>query len=109
ALANYEAIRAPNALKAESQSQNGSNGDNGNGGNRNGGNGNGNHGEGGNNGNGNPNENGRGAMPLARMCVSRLREMSTAQLQRDRRSCSALTWWNSHKRTIGVDAAFAMT
>ncbi|GJT21375.1 reverse transcriptase domain-containing protein [Tanacetum coccineum] len=22
---------------------------------------------------------------------------------------SALTWWNSHKRTIGVDAAFAMT
>ncbi|GJY48228.1 hypothetical protein Tco_0438184 [Tanacetum coccineum] len=22
---------------------------------------------------------------------------------------SALTWWNSHKRTIGVDAAFSMT
>ncbi|GKE29532.1 putative reverse transcriptase domain-containing protein [Tanacetum coccineum] len=22
---------------------------------------------------------------------------------------SALTWWNSHKRTVGVDAAFAMT
>ncbi|GJW99579.1 hypothetical protein Tco_0183493 [Tanacetum coccineum] len=21
---------------------------------------------------------------------------------------SALTWWNSHKRTIGVDAAYAM-
>ncbi|GKC18704.1 hypothetical protein Tco_1020854 [Tanacetum coccineum] len=22
---------------------------------------------------------------------------------------SALTWWNSHKRTVGVDAAYAMT
>ncbi|GKD94284.1 hypothetical protein Tco_1374121, partial [Tanacetum coccineum] len=41
ALANYEATRAANALKAESQSQNGSDGDNGNCGNGNGGNGNG--------------------------------------------------------------------
>ncbi|GJV34099.1 reverse transcriptase domain-containing protein [Tanacetum coccineum] len=43
ALANYEATRAANALKAKSQSENGNDGDNGNGGNRNGGNGNGNH------------------------------------------------------------------
>ncbi|GKG65271.1 hypothetical protein Tco_0673202, partial [Tanacetum coccineum] len=47
---------AANALEAENQSQNGSDGDNGNGGNGNGGNGNGGNGDGGN---GNPNENGR--------------------------------------------------
>ncbi|GJR62461.1 reverse transcriptase domain-containing protein [Tanacetum coccineum] len=73
ALAAYEATRAANALEAENQSQNGSDGDNGNGGDRNGENGNGR--------NGNPNENNRDA--------------------------SALTWWNSHKRTIGAEAAFA--
>nr|GEX11182.1 putative reverse transcriptase domain-containing protein [Tanacetum cinerariifolium] len=64
ALANYEATRAANALEAESQSQNGNDGDNRNGGNRNG-----NHGCGGNNGNGDPNKNGRGDMPVARMCT----------------------------------------
>ncbi|GJR51585.1 hypothetical protein Tco_1402106 [Tanacetum coccineum] len=63
ALVAYEAAHAANALKAESQSQNGSDGDNGNGGNGNGGDGNGGYGN----------------------------------------------WWNSHKRTIGTDAAFAMT
>nr|GFA49747.1 putative reverse transcriptase domain-containing protein [Tanacetum cinerariifolium] len=37
-----------------------------------------------------------------------------AYTQRNQRCCridplnSALTWWNSHKRTIGVDAAYAM-
>ncbi|GKF42702.1 hypothetical protein Tco_0126044, partial [Tanacetum coccineum] len=68
ALVAYEATRAANALEAESQSQNGSDGDNRNGGNRNGGNGNGGNGNGenGNNGNGNPNENNRGARPVAR-------------------------------------------
>ncbi|GKE38152.1 hypothetical protein Tco_1461557 [Tanacetum coccineum] len=45
------------------------NGGNGNGGNRNGGNRNGNHGDGGKNRNGNPNENGRGAMPVTRVCT----------------------------------------
>ncbi|GJY72024.1 reverse transcriptase domain-containing protein, partial [Tanacetum coccineum] len=65
-LAAYEATRAANALEAESQSQNGSDGDNrngrnGNGGDRNGGNGNG--------GNGNPNESARGARPVARECT----------------------------------------
>ncbi|GJV11227.1 hypothetical protein Tco_1352768 [Tanacetum coccineum] len=57
ALAAYEAIRAANALGAESQSQNESDSDNGNG-NGNGGDGNGRNGNGGN---GNPNENDRGA------------------------------------------------
>ncbi|GKA81984.1 hypothetical protein Tco_0788732 [Tanacetum coccineum] len=56
ALAAYEATRAANALEAESQSQNGSDGDN-----RNGGNGNG--------GNGNPKENNIGARPVARECT----------------------------------------
>ncbi|GJU89217.1 putative reverse transcriptase domain-containing protein [Tanacetum coccineum] len=69
ALANYEAAHAANALEAESQSQNGSDGDNGNGGNGNGRNRNRNHGDGGNNANGNLNENGRGVMPVARVCT----------------------------------------
>ncbi|GKF02949.1 hypothetical protein Tco_0029872, partial [Tanacetum coccineum] len=64
ALANYEMTRAANALEAESQRQNGNDGDNGSGGN-----GNGNHGDRGNNGNGNPNKNGRGALPVAHVCV----------------------------------------
>ncbi|GJV57021.1 hypothetical protein Tco_1458026 [Tanacetum coccineum] len=63
ALATYEATRNANTLKAESQSQNGSDGKNVNGGNRNGGNGNG--------GNGNPNENGRDAMQLLACVYSR--------------------------------------
>ncbi|GJV18480.1 hypothetical protein Tco_1367500, partial [Tanacetum coccineum] len=66
ALAVHEATRAANALEAENQSQNGSNG---NGGNRYGDNGNGGNGNGGNgNGNGrneNPDENGRGDRPVA--------------------------------------------
>ncbi|GJU10512.1 reverse transcriptase domain-containing protein [Tanacetum coccineum] len=143
ALANYEATRAANALEAESQSQNGNDGDNGNGGNRNGGNRNGNHGDGGNNGNGNPNENGRGAMPVARMYTYKdfvkcqplnfkgtegvvgltrwFEKMETVfhisncpkVYQVKYATCtlldSALTWWNSHKRIVGVDAASAMT
>nr|GEZ92371.1 hypothetical protein [Tanacetum cinerariifolium] len=83
ALANYETTRVANALEAESQSQNGNDDNNGNCKN-----GNGNHQDGGNNINGNPNENGRGVMPVAH---------------------SAFTWWNSHKRTVRVDVAFAMT
>nr|GEV96241.1 putative reverse transcriptase domain-containing protein [Tanacetum cinerariifolium] len=61
ALAAQEATCAANALEAENQSQNGSNGDNGNGGNGNGENGNG--------GNRNLNENGRGDRPVARECT----------------------------------------
>ncbi|GJV58168.1 reverse transcriptase domain-containing protein [Tanacetum coccineum] len=145
ALAAYEATHAANALDAESQNQNGSDGDNGNGRNRNGRDGNGGDGNGGdgNGGNGNPNENDRGARPVAReftyqyfmKCqplnfkgtkgVVRLirwfEKMETVfhisncpeKYQVKYATCtllnSALTWWNSHKRTIGTDAAFSMT
>ncbi|GKC64936.1 hypothetical protein Tco_1097534 [Tanacetum coccineum] len=85
ALAAHEATRAANALEAENQSQNGSDDDNGN------------------SGNGNPNKNGRGDRPIARECT-----------YQDFMKCqplnfNALTWWNSHKRTIGAEAAFAMS
>nr|GEV70766.1 hypothetical protein [Tanacetum cinerariifolium] len=102
ALAAYEEAHAANALEAENQSQNGS-GDNGNGGNRNGKNRNGGNengengnGENGNGRNGNPNENSRGDRPVARECTHE-------------DFMNALTWWNSHKRTIGTEAAFAMS
>ncbi|GKC31751.1 reverse transcriptase domain-containing protein, partial [Tanacetum coccineum] len=135
ALAAYEATRAANALEAESQSQNGSDGDNENGGNGNGGNG--------NDGNGNPNENNRDARPVARECTYQdfmkcqplnfkgtegvfglirwFEKMETVfhisnypeKYQVKYATCTllnnALTWWNSHKRTIGAEAAFAMS
>nr|GEV60228.1 reverse transcriptase domain-containing protein [Tanacetum cinerariifolium] len=133
ALANYEATHAANALEAESQSQNGNNGENGNGRN-----GNGNHGDGGKKRNGKPNKNGRGAMLVACVCTYQdfmkcqplnfkgtetkwFEKMETVfhisnclevyQVKYDTYTLldSALTWWNSHKRTVGVDAAFAMT
>ncbi|GJY39649.1 putative reverse transcriptase domain-containing protein, partial [Tanacetum coccineum] len=66
ALTAYKATRAANALEAESQSQNGSDGDNGNGRNGNGRNRNGGNGNGGNE---NPNGNDRGARPIARECT----------------------------------------
>ncbi|GKC06981.1 ribonuclease H-like domain-containing protein [Tanacetum coccineum] len=83
ALTAYEVTRTANALEAESQSQNGNENDNRNGGDGNGGDGSG--------GNGNPNENNRGARPVSR------------------RVFIALTWWNSHERTVGTDVAFAMS
>nr|GEX82871.1 hypothetical protein [Tanacetum cinerariifolium] len=61
ALANYEVTCSANALEAKSQSQNGNDGENENG--------NRNHGDGGNKGSRNLNENGRGAMPVARVCT----------------------------------------
>ncbi|GJV76530.1 putative reverse transcriptase domain-containing protein [Tanacetum coccineum] len=84
ALVAYEEARAANALEAENQSQNSSNGDNRNSENGNGG-----------NGNGNPNENGREKYQV---------KYATCILLN-----SALTWWNSHKRTIGTDVAFAIS
>ncbi|GJZ75728.1 putative reverse transcriptase domain-containing protein [Tanacetum coccineum] len=68
ALATYEATRATNALEAESQSQNGSDGDNG--------------------------------MEMV--------EMEMVEMEMVEMKC-ALTWWNSHKRTVGTDVAFAMS
>ncbi|GJT14936.1 hypothetical protein Tco_0873642 [Tanacetum coccineum] len=135
ALAAHEATRAANALEAENQSQNGSDGDNGNGGNGDGENGNG---ENGNGGNGNPNENGRGDRPVARECtyqdfmkcqplnfkgtegvvglirwfekmetvfhISNCPEKSQVKYATCTLLNNALTWWNSHKRTIGTEA-----
>ncbi|GJY14472.1 putative reverse transcriptase domain-containing protein, partial [Tanacetum coccineum] len=117
ALDAYEVTRAANALKAESQSQNGSNGDNGNDGNRNGGDGNGGDGNGGKgngeDGNGNPNENNRGDRPVARECT--YQDFMKCQPLNFKRTegviglISALTWWNSHKRTVGTEATFTMS
>ncbi|GJU23959.1 putative reverse transcriptase domain-containing protein [Tanacetum coccineum] len=150
ALAAYEESRAANALEAENQSQNSSDGDNGNGRNGNGGNGNGGNGNGGNgnggNGNGvngNPNENGRGDRLIARECAYQdfmkcqplnfkgtegvvgltrwFEKMETVfhisncpeKYEVKYATCtllnSVLTWWNSHKRTVGTEAAFAMS
>ncbi|GJW34878.1 reverse transcriptase domain-containing protein [Tanacetum coccineum] len=140
ALAAHEATRAANALEAENQSQNGSDGDNGNGGNGDGESGNG---ENGNGGNGNPNENGRGDRPVARECtyqdfmkcqplnfkgtegvvrlirwfekmeivfyISNCPEKSQVKYATCTLLNNALTWWNSHKRTIGTEAAFAIS
>ncbi|GJT61402.1 putative reverse transcriptase domain-containing protein [Tanacetum coccineum] len=140
ALAAYEATRAANAIEAESQSQNGSNGDNGNGGNGNGGDGNGGNGNGGN---GNLNENNRDARPVSRECTYQdfmksqpldfkgmegvvglirwFEKMETIfyiincpeKYKLKYATCTllniALTWWNSHKRTVGTDAAFSMS
>ncbi|GJS01339.1 putative reverse transcriptase domain-containing protein [Tanacetum coccineum] len=85
ALAAHEATRAANALETKNQSQNGSDGDNGNGGNRNGR-------------NENPDENGRGDRHKSQV------KYATCTLLD-----SALTWWNSHKRTIETGAAFSMS
>ncbi|GKE33019.1 putative reverse transcriptase domain-containing protein [Tanacetum coccineum] len=149
ALAAYKEARAANALEAENQSQNGSDGDNGNGGNGNGGNGNGGNGNGRNGnggnengGNGNPNENDRDARSVARDCtyqdfmkcqpinfkgtevvdglirwfrketmfhISNCPEKYQVKYATCTLLNSALTWWNSHKRTIGAEAAFAMS
>nr|GFC15709.1 hypothetical protein [Tanacetum cinerariifolium] len=134
ALAAYEATHAANALEAENQIQNDSDGDNGNGENGNGKNRNG--------GNGNPNENDRGARPVARECtyqyfmkcqplnfkgtegvVGLIRWFEKMEIVCDISYClekyqvmyatctllnSALTWWNLHKRTVGTDVAFTM-
>ncbi|GKE40846.1 reverse transcriptase domain-containing protein, partial [Tanacetum coccineum] len=110
-LAAYEATRAANALEAENQSQNGNGDDNGNGGNGNGGDRNGGNGNGGN---GNPNENNKDARPVARECT--YQDFMKCQPLNFKGTegvvglikC-ALTWWNSNKRTIGAEAAFAMS
>ncbi|GKC40552.1 putative reverse transcriptase domain-containing protein, partial [Tanacetum coccineum] len=113
ALAAYEATRTANALEDESQSQNGSDGDNRNEENGNGGgdkNGNGNGNNGGNNDDGNENRdtNGRGDRPVAReyesvFHISKVKYATCTLLD------SALTWWNSHNRTIGTIAAYALS
>ncbi|GJV97024.1 putative reverse transcriptase domain-containing protein, partial [Tanacetum coccineum] len=97
ALAAYEATRAANALEAESQSQNGSDGDNGNGRNR------------------NPNENDRGVRPVARECTYQdFMKCQPLNFKGTEGVVGLIRWFekmetNSHKRTIGADAAFSMS
>nr|GEV44779.1 putative reverse transcriptase domain-containing protein [Tanacetum cinerariifolium] len=92
-----------------------SDGDNGNGENRNGGNRNGENGNGenGNGGNGNPNENNRDARLVVRECTyqdfMKCQPLNFKGTKGVVRLTSALTWWNSYKRTIGTDDAFAMS
>ncbi|GKC13030.1 hypothetical protein Tco_1009812 [Tanacetum coccineum] len=135
ALAAYEATRAANALEAENQSQNGSDGDNGNGGDGNGENGNGgNKNPNENNRDARPvarectyqdfmkcqplNFKGtEGVVGLIRWFkkmeivfhISNCPEKYQVKYATCTLLNSALTWWNSHKRTIGAEAAFAMS
>ncbi|GJZ53185.1 hypothetical protein Tco_0608070 [Tanacetum coccineum] len=81
-------------------------GDNGNGGNGNGGNRNGR--------NENPDENGRGLIRWFEKIetvfhISNCPEKSQVKYATCTMLDGALTWWNSHKRTIGTEAAFAMS
>nr|GFA76183.1 putative reverse transcriptase domain-containing protein [Tanacetum cinerariifolium] len=130
-------LEALNENEEEQEGENECNENGGNGGNGNGDNGGKGNGGNGNEGNGNHVMNYGGFMPMARECtfqdflkckphtlsgtegvVGLTRETvfnisncppkyqvkyATCTLQN-----SALTWWNSHKRTIGVDAAYAM-
>ncbi|GJR28493.1 putative reverse transcriptase domain-containing protein [Tanacetum coccineum] len=98
--------------------ENGGNGNGGNGGNGNGGNGGNRNGGNGENGNGNRNGNHgtKGVVRLTRWfekmetvfnisnCPPKYQVKYATYTLQD----SALTWWNSHKRTVGVDAAYAM-
>ncbi|GKF37180.1 reverse transcriptase domain-containing protein, partial [Tanacetum coccineum] len=135
ALAAYEVTRAANALKAKNQSQNDSDGDNGNGGDGNGENGNG----GNKNPNENIRDampvarectyqdfmkcqplNFKGTEGVVRL-IRWFEKMETMfhisncleKYQVKYATCallnSALTWWNVYNRTIGTDAAFAMS
>ncbi|GJZ17308.1 reverse transcriptase domain-containing protein [Tanacetum coccineum] len=136
ALAAHEEARAANSLEAENQSQNGSDGDNGNGGNGNGGNRNGGNRNGGNeNGRGDrpvarectyqdfmkcQSLNFKGTEGVFGL-IRWFENMETVfhisscpkKYQVKYATCtllnSALTWWNSHKSTIGNEAAFAMS
>ncbi|GJT89453.1 reverse transcriptase domain-containing protein [Tanacetum coccineum] len=130
ALAAYEATHAANSLEAKSQSPNGSDDDNGNGGNENGGNGNPNK----NNRDAKPvarectyqdfmkcqplNFKGtKGVVGLIRWFekieivfhISNYPEKYQVKYATCTLLNSALAWWNSHKRTIGAEAAFAMS
>ncbi|GJR11664.1 putative reverse transcriptase domain-containing protein [Tanacetum coccineum] len=135
ALAVYEEARAANALEVKNQSQNGNDGDNGNGRNGNGGNGNGGNRNPNENGSGDRpiarectyqdfmkcqplNFKGtKGVVGLIRW----FKKMETVfpisncpeKYQVKYATCtllnSALTWWNSHKRTIGAEITFVMS
>nr|GEX38330.1 reverse transcriptase domain-containing protein [Tanacetum cinerariifolium] len=94
----------------ETVNENGGNGGNGNG--DNGGNENGENRGNGNRGNGKNDNHGMnygGLMPMARECTFQdFLKCKPYTFSRTEGVDNALTWWNSHKRTIGVDAAYAM-
>ncbi|GKA77056.1 putative reverse transcriptase domain-containing protein [Tanacetum coccineum] len=100
-----EAAMTLKPLNENGDEQEGENGGNGNGGNGNGGNG-----ENGNgNRNGNHGMNYGGFMPVARECTFQdFLKCKPHNFSGTKGVDSALTWWNSHKRIIGVDAAYAM-
>ncbi|GKC81324.1 putative reverse transcriptase domain-containing protein, partial [Tanacetum coccineum] len=91
---------------------NGSDDDNGNGRDRNGGDGNG---ENGNGGNGNPNENNSDARPVARECTYQdFMKCQPLNFKGTEGVVGLIRWFekmetNSHKRTIGAEAAFSMS
>ncbi|GJZ52868.1 putative reverse transcriptase domain-containing protein [Tanacetum coccineum] len=93
----------------EQVAQNGNDDDNGNGGNRNGGDGNG------NGGNGNPNENNRGARLVARECTYQdFMKCQPLNFNGMEGVIGLIRWFekmetNSHKRTVGTEAAFSMS
>ncbi|GJX54887.1 mitochondrial proton/calcium exchanger protein-like protein isoform X1 [Tanacetum coccineum] len=135
ALTAYEATRAANALEAKSQSQNSSDDDNGNGRNGNGGDGNGGNG----NPNENIRDamhivrectyqdfmkcqplNFKGTKGVVGLImwfekmeivfhISNCLEKYQVKYATCTLLNSALTWWNSHKRTVRTDVAFAMS
>ncbi|GJW42166.1 hypothetical protein Tco_0070965 [Tanacetum coccineum] len=76
------------------------------------GNGDGNGNRGGNE-NRNHNENDRGARPVVHECTyqdfMKCQSLNFKGTEGVVGLISALTWWNSHKRTIGTDVAFAMS
>nr|GEU82841.1 putative reverse transcriptase domain-containing protein [Tanacetum cinerariifolium] len=61
----------------------------------------------------NPNENGRGDRRVARECtyqdLMKCQPLNFKGTKGVVELTSGLTWWNSHKRTIGTEAAFAMS
>ncbi|GKB99171.1 putative reverse transcriptase domain-containing protein, partial [Tanacetum coccineum] len=100
-----KAARTLEPLNENGDEQEGENGGNGNGGNGNGGNGEDRNG----NRNGNHGMNYEGFMPVARECTFQdFLKCKPHNFSGTKGVDSALTWWNSHKRTIGVDAAYAM-
>ncbi|GJR57198.1 putative reverse transcriptase domain-containing protein [Tanacetum coccineum] len=106
-----EAARTLEPLNENGDEQEGENGGNGNGGNE--GNGNGGNEENGNGGNGHRNGNHGmnygGFMPVARECTFQdFLKCKPHNFSGTEGVDNALTWWNSHKRTIGVEAAYAM-
>ncbi|GJT03219.1 hypothetical protein Tco_0824388 [Tanacetum coccineum] len=102
-----EAARTLEPLNENVDEQEGENGGNGNGGNGNRGNGE----------NGNGNRNGNHGMNYGGFMLVASREHFSKTfleckphkfLRKTEGVDNALTWWNSHKRTIGVEAAYAM-